>query len=444
MSKPFKIIVCGGGPIGLMVAHALGRAGVDYVVLEQEEEIARDLGASIIVYQGTLRIMSQLGLLERVREVGTVLTSVVLGSVADARPYGVLPVDMPGENFGADGIIVDRAKLLRVVYDSLDEKDKSKVLMGKKATQVVSRDDGVTVTCADGTSYEGSMVIGADGVGSVSRKAIRSLALATGQRTADMDEERPFLSSYRALWFSTPRPERISVGSGAISFGSPASIQVVTGDDTSYIFLYERLRTDTKEKVVYTDKDIGDMVRTWGHLLTPGGYRVDHLFAKRERVALINLDEGVVKTWSAGRIVLVGDAVHKFTPSSALGYNNGIQDVAVALNEIIRLVHHDGNPSVEALEAAFARYQATRTSILHKDYQASAMATRSQSYDNVVLWAVCVLLVPYFGFLQRFLINVGVNERLRESWPLEFLPGTEPFHGKIPWKHPMKGAGKAG
>lgn len=97
MSKPFKIIVCGGGPIGLMVAHALGRAGIDYVVLEQEKEIARDLGASIIVYQGTLRIMSQLGLLERVREVGTLLTSVVLGSVADTRPYGVLPVDMPGE-----------------------------------------------------------------------------------------------------------------------------------------------------------------------------------------------------------------------------------------------------------------------------------------------------------------------------------------------------------
>lgn len=312
--------------------------------------------------------------------------------------------------------------------------------MGKKVTEVVTGDDGVKVTCADGTIHEGSIVIGADGVGSLARRTVRSLALKEGR--TDVDEERPFLSTYRMLWFSTPRPARIIGGSGVISFASPASVQSVCGEETCWFFLYERLKTPTKDKVVYTEKDIEDILARWGHLIADEGYRLDHLFSTRQKVGLINLDEGVVKHWSGGRIVLVGDAIHKFTPSSALGYNNGIQDVAVLLNEIIPLARADGSPPTEELSAAFARYQQQREGLLAKDYQASAMATRSQTYDNFILWVICYLLVPYFGFLQRILLNVGVNERLSNSRPLYFLPGTEPFSGKVAWKFPMSGNSK--
>jgi 2-polyprenyl-6-methoxyphenol hydroxylase-like FAD-dependent oxidoreductase len=338
-------------------------------------------------------------------------------------------------SFGEDGYILDRADLLRVLYETLD--DKSRVLTSKRVTEVVSEEDGVVVKCADGSSYEGSLVIGADGIGSAARKAIRALALKAG---TDADEERPFRSTYRMLWFSAPRPDKLPKGAGIIAFATPASAQSVCGDKKAWFFVYERLRKETNEKAVYTEKDIHEMVAKWGHLVADEGLRIEDLFATRQKAGLINLDEGIIKHWSGGRVVLVGDSVHKFTPSSALGYNNGVQDVAVALSEIVPLVRDSGNPSVEALGSAFARYKEQRTRSLAKDYEESAMATRSQTYDNFFLWVLCRLLIPYFGFVQKFLLNLNIDERLSKSRTLDFIPGTEPFSGKIPWSFPMKGA----
>lgn len=333
---------------------------------------------------------------------------------------------------------MNRRDLVSELYDALD--DKSKVLTGKRVTEVVSDDEGVEVKCADGSVYEGSLVIGADGIGSAARKAIRSIALKAG--STDVDEERPFLSTFKMLWFSAPRPAKLPIGSGICSFSSRASAQAVVGDELAWFFIYERLDKVTNEKAVYTEKDIEKMIAQWGHLIVDEGLRMDELYATRHKVGLINLDEGVVKNWSGGRIVLVGDSVHKFTPSSALGYNNGVQDLAVALSEIIPLVRAHGNPSVEALGSAFARYKEQRTRMLGKDYEMSRAATRSQTYDNLFLWVLCRLIVPYFGFLQKLLLTIGVNERLKQSRVLDFLPGEEPFSGKIPWNFPVK-SGKA-
>jgi 2-polyprenyl-6-methoxyphenol hydroxylase-like FAD-dependent oxidoreductase len=73
MGSCFKVIVVGGGPIGLIAAHALDRAGIDFVVLERRPSIVEDKGASIVVYPQTFRVMHQLGILETVLPLGTEL-----------------------------------------------------------------------------------------------------------------------------------------------------------------------------------------------------------------------------------------------------------------------------------------------------------------------------------------------------------------------------------
>lgn len=60
----FKVIIVGGGLAGLGLAHCLTQAGIDYVVLERNEDVCVNGGASMALWPHNARILDQLGLLE--------------------------------------------------------------------------------------------------------------------------------------------------------------------------------------------------------------------------------------------------------------------------------------------------------------------------------------------------------------------------------------------
>lgn len=60
----FKVIIIGGGLSGLGLAHCLDRAGIDFLVLERNQEICIADGASLALWPHNVRILDQLGLLE--------------------------------------------------------------------------------------------------------------------------------------------------------------------------------------------------------------------------------------------------------------------------------------------------------------------------------------------------------------------------------------------
>lgn len=66
----FKVIVIGGGPVGLTAAHSLSKAGIDFVVLERRPEVFEDVGASLVLFPHSMRVMSQFGLLPKLRSIG--------------------------------------------------------------------------------------------------------------------------------------------------------------------------------------------------------------------------------------------------------------------------------------------------------------------------------------------------------------------------------------
>ncbi|KAM0103942.1 hypothetical protein ACP6JE_001309 [Aspergillus fumigatus] len=94
-----------------------------------------------------------------------------------------------------------RRDLLQVLWESLPAEAQSKTHAQKKVSDIKTTETGVVVSCTDGTSYEGSMVIGADGAYSVVRKHIQLMAL---REQPAAKEERPFLTTYRAFWMLMP------------------------------------------------------------------------------------------------------------------------------------------------------------------------------------------------------------------------------------------------
>lgn len=73
-----------------------------------------------------------------------------------------------------DFAILERRQLLEVLYTGLQ--DKSKVHTGKQVTSILPTESGVSVTTADGASYDGDLVVGADGVHSFVRSEMWRVA----------------------------------------------------------------------------------------------------------------------------------------------------------------------------------------------------------------------------------------------------------------------------
>lgn len=71
--EPFKVIIIGGGPSGITAAHALARAGIDFVVLERRDDIVEDLGASLVLGPPSMRVFHQLGIFDQLMDIGCVL-----------------------------------------------------------------------------------------------------------------------------------------------------------------------------------------------------------------------------------------------------------------------------------------------------------------------------------------------------------------------------------
>lgn len=61
-SSGVRAVVVGGGPVGLTAAHIFGQAGIDFVVLEARDTVLPEVGASMNLYPGTMRVLHQLGL----------------------------------------------------------------------------------------------------------------------------------------------------------------------------------------------------------------------------------------------------------------------------------------------------------------------------------------------------------------------------------------------
>jgi len=54
----FRAIIAGGGVAGLLLANALERGGIDYVLLERRNELAANVGASIAMIPMGCRVGS--------------------------------------------------------------------------------------------------------------------------------------------------------------------------------------------------------------------------------------------------------------------------------------------------------------------------------------------------------------------------------------------------
>ncbi|KAK4446029.1 hypothetical protein QBC34DRAFT_357327 [Podospora aff. communis PSN243] len=442
-SKAFKAIVVGGGPVGLTAAHSLSRANLDFVVLESRSKIVLDAGSNLVLLPIGLRVLSQLGLLPAIEAASSPMSHFKRIDHEQKDLGDTLWFTYFKQNHGAYPRVISRHDLMRILHDGLPAEAQAKLLPNKKVTAVTTTPDGVTVTCADGSTYTGTIVVGADGAHSTVRSQMRHAALSSPSPT--INDEKPFLTTYRSMWIRFPTIPPIVPGDASETHGYNCTLQLFAGQDTSVIGIYERLDTPTRDSARYTPSDEIEFVQRWGHLpVIKGGMTIADAYRDKTQAGMVNLEEGVLKHWSFERIVLVGDAAHKFTPSTGAGCNNGIVDVVALANELyhqFRAVRgekgeEEAVPERGGILKAFNEYQQARIETVKDGMDGASRATGAATWADVTHRFVDRHVLSRDG-LVRFFANRSAPV-MAKTPVFAYVEGEEQLVGKFPWAQPIK------
>ncbi|KAK3375779.1 hypothetical protein B0T24DRAFT_664901 [Lasiosphaeria ovina] len=432
-STHFKVIVVGGGPVGLTAAHALWRAGIDFVLLESRPSIVIDAGSNLVLLPMGLRLLGQLGLLEALNTVSSPLgriqrTDHTGCDIGDANFFVHYK-----ENHGIAPRVISRLDLTQVLYTTLPSEVQSCLLPDKRVATITTAPNFTTVHCTDGTTHTGSIIIGADGAHSLVRRQMRALALQAGSPPDHVNPEQPFLTTYQAMWVRFPTPANLTPGDARETHGVGAAVQLFAGEETSVIGVYERLASPTTARLRFGAAEEEAFIARRGNLPISAGLTIGDAYAARVQAGMVSLEEGVAARWSwDSRVVLVGDAAHKFTPSTGAGCNNGMVDVVVLVNQLRRCTEAGlGAPSKALVAEALAAYQDGRYAEVVKGCQGAGQATATATWKNAVFKFVDLHILANHRVQKMFMGRAA--PAIARTPVLEFIEGVPMAGGKVAW-----------
>ncbi|KAF3006803.1 hypothetical protein E8E13_010417 [Curvularia kusanoi] len=235
----FRVIIAGGGLAGLTLANALEKADIDYVLLEARNTIAPSVGASIGIFPNGGRILDQLGCFDEISKEGA---SLVSSRMRDRNGVSFSLGDssiLVAARANYASMFLEREVALRILYENLQSK--SRINLQKKISVVDHTQNGVTVTCEDGTSISGDVLIGCDGVHSVVRNEMWRLAHLHDQTSFSPSDKDLLFAEYKCLFGISTAINGIADGELSVNYDQGFSTMVVGGKQKIFWFVFKKM-----------------------------------------------------------------------------------------------------------------------------------------------------------------------------------------------------------
>lgn len=324
MSAP--VVVAGAGIAGSALALGLHRAGIEVVVCEAHPDDGADAGAFLTLASDGVRALEALGAARAVADVSEEMTDL---SVTDAAGTELARRPLGGEGETVRYRCLTRAVLARTLRELAVARG-IEIRHGARVTGAAPGTDGVTVRLGGGGELRGRLLVGADGLHS----PVRTLVDPYTEPPRPIGQ-RAYYGSSRGAGPGSPGEFHV-IGSGAQAFGA-----IPTLDGRTRWFA----RVDTP--VPPPDDDPGATL-----LAVLGEGRAADVVAAAEDIHVTEIhDLPRVGPWSAGRMLVVGDAAHAASPATGRGATMAIEDAVV----LAKALREDTD-----VEAALARYEPLR------------------------------------------------------------------------------------
>jgi 3-(3-hydroxy-phenyl)propionate hydroxylase len=349
-----KIIIAGGGPVGLIAGLMLGRAGIDVTLCDIGDILYQHPRAATI-HPATLDILDDLGVYERIEPQGIICPIVNYYDQQEllaSFDHGILA----GEVRHPWVLQCEQDKLSRTLFAMARDVPALEIRTATEVLDCAQTDDAVEVEIkrpdGDRERIKGRYLIGADGSRSTVRKCIgvEFEGFTYGERfmiigsTYDFAQAgyayRNYISDpvewynlFKISWKGPPGVYRLVV---------PLKLDEVLEEDRMLEVCQRKFqrfhpRSEPYEIVIYDS------------------------YVVHQRVAA---------TFRQGRVILAGDSAHLNSPIGAMGMNSGIHDAVSLATNMLRVLRGEEG------EGALDRYVRQRRHVAVEHVQTATIANK--------------------------------------------------------------------
>jgi 2,4-dichlorophenol 6-monooxygenase len=347
-----RVLVVGGGPVGLTASLLLSQAGIPNVVVERRSDTQRAPAAHVL-RKRPMQVMEQIGVADEIRRKAPVLPLDYITWCATLGGAEVGRLDVRAGLPKDEEIWTNCPQNLLepILLEAASREPKARVMRGTSCIALEQDDDRVraVVRAEDGSEdvIEAAWMIAADGAASPMRRFLEVTMLGDGPQgrffmvhfEADL---RPWIEGRSGPLFWIMNPE------------SPGTL-IVHEPEKPHVFMTLRFGTEGEEETLPARLAAALGVDADCRILSVDAWSPHVQVAERYRV---------------GRVFLAGDAAHRFPPSGGLGLNTGILDVE---NLVRQLVEVEGG-----------RADATLLDRYEEQCRPAAEANANASFGNLV------------------------------------------------------------
>ncbi|PVH82699.1 FAD/NAD(P)-binding domain-containing protein [Cadophora sp. DSE1049] len=339
----FRVLIVGGGIAGLATAIALRGPNRRILILEQSS-LNREIGATISLQPNASKFVEkEWNLSSALRSKGSMVDQAFRICSTDGTEHKRIDLTAKSE-YGGDRMLYHRQDLHEVLKSAATSEDSEGLpvdILVKSRVVKCDCDDG-SVQLEDGSVLDGfDLIVAADGIRSNIRRFVVGEevgSLRTGQaayrmmiaasKVEDDEDICKFLDPREAVTTMVMgHQNRLIMG--------PAR----NGEVYSIVAMVPDISDPATETSWTTEGNLDDLLEAFKEF--PDWCK--RLFRHAPELGLWQLrDLDPLKTWTKGKVILIGDAAHAMLPTQGQGASQAIED-AEAIGTFFKDVH--GKPS---------------------------------------------------------------------------------------------------